>query len=269
METAFDVAERRAWAGRADAYAAGFAKLCAYPVPRLLEAAGVRTGTRVLDVGTGTGGAAAGACARGAVVTVVDADPGVVARAAVAVPEAVVRLAALPCLPFGYGEFDAAVGNFVINHVGRPLQALRELRRVTRPGGTVAVTIWPAPPAAGQALLGKALRAAGVERPRHLPALAPEDDFPRTEWGLAALLRESGLMDVACDAMSWDHVTTVEEWWLGPAAGVATVGQMVTSQAPAVIADIRKHFESLAQEFAGPGGTLVLPHTALIASGRV
>lgn len=268
MQTAFDASERRAWAGQADAYAAGFAKLCAYPVPALLDAAGVAEGTRVLDVGTGTGTAAVAACERGAKVTAVDAEPGMAALAASAAPEADVRLAALPGLPFIDDAFDAVVGNFVLNHVGRPREALRELRRVTRPGGRIAVTIWAVPAAAGQALLGRAVGAAGVPRPAHLPALAPEDDFSRTEQGLAALLGEAaGLTDVRCTSLAWDHRTTREEWWSGPAAGVATIGRIVTSQSPAVIAGIKNHFDSLCAEFTGPDGSLVLPHTALLAHG--
>ncbi|MEV1021022.1 class I SAM-dependent methyltransferase [Streptomyces sp. NPDC050264] len=267
-QTAFDAAERHAWAGRTDAYADSFGKLCGYPVPELLDAAGVREGVRVLDVGTGTGAAAVSAYARGAKVAAVDAEPDMVARAVQAVPGADVRYARLPHLPFGDGEFDAVVGNFVLNHVGRPRAALRELRRVTRPGGLIAVTIWPGSPTAGQALLGRAVQAAGASRPAHLPALAPEEDFARDEEGLTALLGEAGLTDADCTTLGWEHRTTPEEWWSGPAAGVATIGRIVTGQSPDVIAQIKRHFESLAAEYATPSGELVLPHTALLASGR-
>ncbi|WLW58322.1 class I SAM-dependent methyltransferase [Streptomyces sp. YU58] len=266
--TAFDESERRAWAGQAAAYSASFAKLCAYSVPRLLDAAEVREGTRVLDVGTGTGAVAAAACERGAKVTAVDTEPGMVALAAQTAPAADVRLAGLPSLPFVDGEFDAVVGNFVLNHVGRPRAALAELRRVTRPGGRIALTIWATPVAAGQALLGRAVQAAGVTRPAHLPALAPEDDFPRTEQGFAALLGDAGLGDVCCNTLHWEHRTTPEEWWSGPAAGVATIGQIVTSQAPAIIEEIKRHFDALCAEFTGPEGALVLPHVAVMACGR-
>ncbi|MGW1325199.1 class I SAM-dependent methyltransferase [Streptomyces antibioticus] len=268
VETAFDESERRAWAGQADAYAASFAKLCAYTAPGLLDVAGVGEGVRVLDVGTGTGTVAALACGRGAKVTAVDAEPGMVAQAALSVPEADVRLAALPQLPLADDEFDVTVGNFVLNHVGRPRQALTELRRVTRPGGRIAVTIWTVPAAAGQALLGRAVQAAGVIRPAHLPVLAPEDDFVRTEQGLAALLGEAGLNHVVCETVTWDHRTTPEEWWSGPAAGVATIGQIVTSQDPVGIAEIRNQFDLLCAEFTGPDGELTLPHAALIACGQ-
>ncbi|MEV6104241.1 class I SAM-dependent methyltransferase [Streptomyces sp. NPDC051940] len=266
--TAFDESERRKWAGRADAYAAGFAKLCAHTVPQLLDAAKVRDGTTVLDVGTGTGAVAAAACDRGAKVTAVDTEPGMVALARRSAPTADVRLAGLPGLPFADDEFDAVVANFVLNHVGRPREALTELRRVTRPGGRIAVTIWPVPPAAGQALLARAVHAAGATRPDDLAALAPEDDFPRTEQGLATLLDDAGLAAVDCRTLHWEHRTTPEEWWSGPAAGVATIGQIVTSQPPAVIAEIKRHFDALSTEFASPDGTLALPHTALMACGR-
>ncbi|KUL37007.1 methyltransferase type 11 [Streptomyces sp. NRRL F-4489] len=268
--TLFDAGERRAWAGRSAAYAAGFGRLCAYTVPALLDAAGVTAGSRVLDAGTGPGTAAAAARARGAEVTAVDAEPDMVRAAAAALPGAEVRLAALPHLPFSAGAFDAAIGNFVLNHVGRPRAALAELRRVTRPGGRIAVTIWAAPPAPGQALLGRAVRAAGVERPADLPALAPEDDFPRTPAGLAELLRGvSGLAGVECAEVAWDHRTTPGEWWRGPAAGVAAIGQTVTSQGPAATERVRCAFLALAAEFTAADGRLVLPHRALVGWARV
>ena len=121
------------WAGRAHAYAASFARLCAHPVERLLDAAEVGAGTYVLDVGTGTGTAALAALARGARVRAVDADAGMVAVARAAGVEA--RVAVLPELPFLDGEFEAVVANFVVNHVGRPRAALAELRRVLKPAG--------------------------------------------------------------------------------------------------------------------------------------
>ncbi len=268
-QTPFDVSERRAWAGSAAAYEAGFGRLCAYPVPALLEAAGVGQGMRVLDVGTGPGVVAAAAGARGAQVVALDSEPGMAQRAAQGVPDASVCIAALPQLPFMRDQFDAVVGNFVLNHVGRPRVALAELRRVTRPGGRIALTIWAVPAASGQALLGRAAAAAGVPRPADVPALAPEDDFPRTEEGLRALLSEAGLTEAGCRSLAWDHRTTAEEWWQGPAAGVATIGRVVTSQGVEGVERVRRHFALLAEEFMDGEGGLVLPHRALLAYGRV
>lgn len=201
--------------------------------------------------------------------TAVEAEPVMLALAAQAAPTADVRLGVLPSLPFGDGHFDAVVGNFVLKHEGRrPGAALREMRRVTSPGGRIVVTIWAVPAAAGQALLGRAVQAAGVSRPAGLPALAPADDFPRTEAGFAALLGDAGLREVCCETLYWEHRSTFDEWWGGPAAGVATIGRIVTAQPPAVRDEIRGHFEALSAEFADAEGALTLPHRALMASGR-
>ncbi|TDC75664.1 methyltransferase domain-containing protein [Streptomyces hainanensis] len=221
---------------------------------------GAAAGTRLLDVG-------AVAVAAGARVTAVDAEPDMVAFAARAAPDADVRLATLPHLPFADGELDAVVGNFVLNHVGRPRAAPAELRRVTRVGGRIAATVWRAPPAAGQTLLGRAVEAAGASRPAHLVPLAQEDDFPRTERGLAELFVAAGLTEVTCETVAWEHRVTAGEWWSGPGAGAATVGQIVTAQPPAVVAEIKARFTALSAEFAGPGGVLTLPHAALLAVG--
>jgi SAM-dependent methyltransferase len=262
----FDATERTMWSGRTEAYAGSFARLCAHPVETLLDAAGVGAGTRVLDVGTGTGTAALAAGARGARVSAVDADAGMVAAARSAGVDA--RIGVLPELPYADAEFDAVVGNFVLNHVGRPRTALAELRRVLRPGGTTALTVWAGGRQSGMELLGRACEAAGAVPPDHLPRLAPEEDFGRTAEGLAALLAEAGLADVRCAEVVWEHRPSAEEWWSGAAAGIGTIGLIVTSQSPATVVRIRREYDRLAAEFADGEGRLVLPYTALLGSGR-
>jgi 2-polyprenyl-3-methyl-5-hydroxy-6-metoxy-1,4-benzoquinol methylase len=266
--TAFDQAERRAWSGRAAPYARSFARVCAYTVPFVLDAASINAGMRVLDVGTGTGAVAAAATARGAEITAVDAEPSMLRLAAQAAPGARLCAGALPGLPFADGTFTAVVGNFVLNHVGQPRVALAEMRRVAAPGGHVAVTIWSGSPAAGQVLLGQAMQAAEVVRPVHLPTLTAADDFPRTEAGLAELLRGAGFSEVSCSTLHWEHCTDREEWWSGPAAGVATVGQILTSQPHETITKVRRHYMQLSEQFVTPDGRLALPHTALLAHGQ-
>ncbi|MEU3209189.1 class I SAM-dependent methyltransferase [Streptomyces cyaneofuscatus] len=267
--TTFDKSERLMWAGQGSAYARSFAKLCAYPVSQLLDAGGVGPGVRILDVGTGPGTVAAAACELGATVTAVDAEPTMVDLAMRAAPAADTRVAALPELPFTDGEFDAVVANFVLNHVGRPRAALAELRRVVKPNGWIALTIWAVPPPPGQALIGRAIQAAGAVRPPHLPAgLAAEDEFPRDESGLTGLMGEAGLREATCETLRWDHRASADEWWSGPASGVAFGGQMVQSQIPPIRAEIKRHFDLFSSEFADAEGVLTLPHAALLARAR-
>ncbi|MET7641377.1 methyltransferase domain-containing protein [Streptomyces sp. NPDC005438] len=266
--TAFDQGERHVWEDSAVAYADTFGRACAHPVPRLLDLAEVEAGTRLLDVGTGPGTVAVAARVRGARVQAVDAEPSMVRAARTALPEGAVHLAALPRLPFADGEFDAVVANFVLNHVGQPRIASRELRRVVRPGGRVAVTLWPHPGAPGQALLGRALRAGGAVRPDHLPPLDHRDDFRRDPAGLVGVLSWAGLRDIRCEVVRWEHRTTAEEWWRGPDSGVACLGRVVRAQPPARRDEIRRAFWELSGEFTAPDGALLLPHAALLAHGR-
>jgi len=268
--TAFDAGERQAWAGKVSAYAASFAKLCAHPIPALLDAASVKPGLHLLDVGTGSGSVAAAAVERGLRVTAVDAQPDMVAWTARAVPAADVRVAELPHLPFDDGTFDATVANFVLNHVGRPAAALSELARVTRPGGTVAVTLWAVPAGAGAQLIPCAVEASGARRPDSWPVLPPEENFERTPSGVAELFRAAGLVKkVECQTLAWDHRTSPQEWWSGPASGVASAGQILASSPAEVVAAAKDHYIRLSSGFADPYGQLVLPHRALLAAARV
>ena len=267
--TAFDDHERRRWTGRAEAYRRSFARLCAYPVDLLLDAAAVRPGIRLIDVGTGPGTVAARAVGRGADVVAVDAEPDMVAAARRAVPGADVRHAVLPSLPFPDAAFDAAVANFVVNHVGEPLLAVAELRRVVRPGGRVAVTTWPNPQPPLQRLWGDIFDAAGGERPAVMPAVSPSEDFARTADGFAGLLTSAGLADVRTHTVAWTHHTDPEDWWSGPAAGIGALGLLMESQQPATVVRIRQEYDRLTAAYRTPDGTLALPTAALLASGRV
>ncbi|WP_157838521.1 methyltransferase domain-containing protein [Streptomyces xiaopingdaonensis] len=161
-------------------------------------------------MGTGAGAAARGIRARGAAVVALDAGPDMAARAADALPGTPLLVGALPELPFRSGVFDAAVANFVVNHVARPRAAFREMRRVVRRGGRFAATVRAAPPAAGQALVGRALDEAGAgERPR----LAKGEEFARTGEGVGKLADAAGLSDVRCATLRWTHRTAHAEWW--------------------------------------------------------
>ncbi|MEU8179498.1 class I SAM-dependent methyltransferase [Micromonospora sp. NPDC049044] len=267
--TAFDEYERSRWAGRAAAFDNSLAALCAHPAPSLLDAAHVAAGTRVLDAGTGSGTVAGLAVARGATVVAVDAEPSMVEMVRGRVPSAEVRLAALPHLPFPAGHFDAAVANFVINHVGDPLAAIGELRRVVRAGGRIAVTIWPDPPPEAQRLWGTVFDTAGVDRPTSVPSVDAERDFPRTPDGFAGLLDAAGLADARCDTITWAHRTDPEAWWSGPANGISKPGLVLQRQPPEMVTRIRAAYDELTAAYRDPDGLLVLPTAALLASASV
>ena len=234
-------------------------------MPGLTESARVRPGLRVLDAGTGTGTVAAAAKSVGAQVTAVDADASMIAVAARLVPGVKFQVAALPALPFDDAQFDAVLANFVINHVGRPLSALAEMRRVTARGGHVAITIWPQPPSPGVALLTRAIRDCGADR--RASKIAPQDDFLRTEAGLRGLVQAAGLHDATCKSIDWDFVVPQADWW-DVASGVSWMREFTARQSPQFLVKVRHRFEQLSREFSTPDGNLALPITALLAVGQ-
>ncbi len=261
----FDSYERDLWSGRASVYAASFASLCAGAAESLLDAAGVTSGTRMLDVGTGPGTVARLAVARGAIVSAVDAEPTMVELAGRDLPD--VRLAVLPELPFEDDVFDAAVANCVVNHVGDPAAALREMRRVVRPGGTVAVTIWPGELSVVRSLVADAIEAAGVVT-ADMPRLDEDLDFRRDADGFGALLMKAGLSDVVSTEIAWEHRVDPEVWWSGPAGGLGGVGYVLTRQTPEMVAKIKQEYDRLAAPRLDTDGSLPLPAIALLAHGR-
>jgi SAM-dependent methyltransferase len=114
---------------------------------------GVRAGARLLDLGSGPGRHAFEAYRRGAHVVCADLlhddllealatleamrDAGEAPRAA---RYAAVRADAL-ALPVPDASFDHVIASEVLEHIPDDQQAMREIARVLRPGGTAAVTV--------------------------------------------------------------------------------------------------------------------------------
>lgn len=265
----YDDAERVLWADAGSGYEAVYAALCAHTIPALLDGAGVQEGSALLDVGTGTGTLARAAVARGARVTAVDAEPSMLALARGKAPEAEFLLAVVPDLPFEPDTFDAVVGNFVLDHFGRPKVAMRALRAIAKPGGRVAFTLWPAERSAGRSVFSRTGAMTEGWIPRQMPPLVLADDYPRTEEGLAGLFREIGLADVTTTVIDWEHLTTADEWWISMGSGVGPSGRTYQAQTPEVRAAFHENYLRVAAEMTDAEGTMRLPYRALLAVGTV
>lgn len=111
----------------------------------LVEVTGAGPSTSLLDVGCGSGELLALAAARGARVAGIDAAEAMVELARAAVPGADLRAGGLEELPWPDDAFDVVTGVNAFQFAADPAAALAEARRVTRPGGTVAVCGWGAP----------------------------------------------------------------------------------------------------------------------------
>ena len=97
-------------------------------------------GARLLDVGAGRGAIAVPASLRGYDVTAVDASTEMVKRLRDDHPGLDARVMDAARLEFGDGSFDVVTAGFVLHILDDPAAALREIRRVLKPGGVLAFT---------------------------------------------------------------------------------------------------------------------------------
>jgi SAM-dependent methyltransferase len=96
---------------------------------------------RLLDVGCATGSLARAMARRGPAAGV-DIAPSYVAFARSAGGGPLYAAAEAARLPFGDGVFAGAAAQLVLNFVGDPVAAVKEMARVTRPGGVIAAAVW-------------------------------------------------------------------------------------------------------------------------------
>lgn len=137
--------ERDTWNRCADNYADTFAGITGETVPLLMEAAGIRPGSQVLEIGSGPGHVADMLLQAGASVTGVDFSPKMVKVAQSRYPGITFRQADAEDLPFDAESFDSVIANFVVHHLARPETVFREVYRVLKPGGRFAFAVWGPP----------------------------------------------------------------------------------------------------------------------------
>jgi ubiquinone/menaquinone biosynthesis C-methylase UbiE len=169
---------------------------------RLLARAGIRPGDVVLDIGCGTGSLAiaaarhAGASGR---VTGVDASPKMIERARkkAARRNAVVafEVAYAQEMPFPDAHFDVVLSTVMLHHIPRAGRedALREVKRVLKPGGRLYAVDFGVDPSGKKGLLGHLHRHGGLAS-RDLNALVTQTGFevidsgPLGTWDLQFVL---------------------------------------------------------------------------------
>jgi SAM-dependent methyltransferase len=114
--------------------------------PLLVDFAGVARGARVLDVGCGTGSLAFELARNPAIGRIdgIDFSPVYVEHARRRNSDARLdfHTGDACALPFEAASFDHALSMLVLQFVPRAADAVREMRRVTRPGGIVAAATW-------------------------------------------------------------------------------------------------------------------------------
>ncbi len=264
---AFSAFEAAGWEHQAPTYHDVIGQVTSRLVPPLLDAARVEHGSRVLDVATGPGYAAAQAAERGASVVGVDVAAAMVGLARRLHPTIEFRVAKAEALPFDDDVFDAVVSNFLAPHLSQPERAVSEAVRVLRDGGRLALTTWDWPDR--MRLLGVFLasfEAVGAQPPSDIPAgprfyrFADEQEF-------SALLASGGLSDVRITTVSFDHqIRSADDLWQGMLGGTVRTSAFYLGQPEPTRQSIRAAFDRLIVDYQ-QGDRFELPVSVKLASG--
>ncbi|MDY5152950.1 bifunctional demethylmenaquinone methyltransferase/2-methoxy-6-polyprenyl-1,4-benzoquinol methylase UbiE [Actinobaculum suis] len=105
----------------------------------IAQALDISAGMRILDIATGTGTSAASYARLGAEVTGVDFSQGMLEIARTRHPGITFQWADATNLPQPDNSFDAVTISYGLRNIADPQAALREMLRVARPGGTLAI----------------------------------------------------------------------------------------------------------------------------------
>jgi len=110
--------------------------------PVFADFARLAAGSSVADVGAGTGALTTELAARGLRVVAADPSPQFVDALRARLPESEAQVAPAEDLPWPDESFDAALAQLVVSFMSDAPAGVREMRRIVKPGGTVAVCMW-------------------------------------------------------------------------------------------------------------------------------
>jgi SAM-dependent methyltransferase len=242
----------------------------------LVEAAGVARGQAVLDVATGTGEPALTVArlvgAEGSVVGVDLVPPMIESARREAerrgLSNASFQTASAEELPFEDSSFDAVVSRFGIMFFPSPLAGLREMLRVLRPGGRLAMAVW----SHARNNPFHFVLADIVERYAESAPQAPDapDAFRFAAPGkLLHIVREAGVADASERPLEFsiEAPLDLEGFWTVRTEISDKLRTMLARLSSEDVGAIRREFFDAAKPYVR-AGTVRFPGEALVVSGR-
>ena len=197
--------------------------------PLFAKFAGIRDGDRVLDVGCGTGAlvqAVANLTRRSELVGI-DPTPGFItyARQRFTDPRITFDQGSAFELPYPESSFDHSLSMLVFHLIAAPDKALREMRRVTKAGGTVAACTWDG---SGAMELSSIFWTEAIKLDPAAEAHAERTRSCNLEGQLSELWKTTGLSDVQETAIDMRmDFTSFDDYWLPYLEGVGPTGVYV------------------------------------------
>ena len=223
---------------------------------RVVERAALQPGETVLDVGTGTGTAAAFAMGDGRTVFGIDGSPAMIELARRSVPGVTFDAMDFARLTFADGTFDVVVASHCLLFAEDRVASLREWLRVTRPGGRLSLSV-PGPEAAiPTAVFREVYDRHGIRNLRPVPTVE----------SLAEEVREAGWSEVQPETDPTITIRLDNEGLFRAWRSIGTVGTATREWTPEQHEALTADMLEVAPRDAG--GAYVIPFGALFLSAR-
>jgi ubiquinone/menaquinone biosynthesis C-methylase UbiE len=171
-------------------------------------------------------------------------------------------------LPHGADSFDGVVSRFGIMFFPAPVLAVREMLRVLKPGGRIALAVWHfAERNPFHYTFSRAVE-------RYVEPAAPAEDAPdafryATPGKLRAVLAEAGAAEVSERLLQFSiraHLS-VEEFWTLRSEMTERLRNSLAKLPKEHLAEVRREAIEALRPYSGPDG-ISLPAEVLIVSGR-
>ncbi len=253
----------RTFQAPADAYDAFMGRYSRRLAPIFADFCGLQRGQSLLDVGCGPGAFTGVAIERLGIDAVSAADPApqFVAAIRARYPGLEIVQGPAEALPYGDDRFDVGVAQLVFHFLSDPLQGVREMGRVVRPGGTVAAAVWDF--SHGMEML-RAFWESALSLWPDAPDEARTMRFGR-EGELLDLLGSAGLTDVVETTLTVSsEYESFDELWSSILTGVGPAGAYLVAKPPEDRATLR---EVMYERVGRPSEPFTLTAVARAARG--
>jgi SAM-dependent methyltransferase len=217
---------------RTDGYEAMMGRWSMRLAPLFLDFCGVRSGGKILDMGCGTGSLVHTLADRAISASIVGIDP-----SQTAIDYCRERFSGKPTtfdcgngmsLPYADDAFDHSLSLLVFQFIPQPEKAAKEMRRVTRPGGTVGACTWDS--VGGGMEMSAIFRQEAAKLDPTANARAERRRGCNSKGALEALWRATGLEGVEETAIEFrTNFTGFDDYWLPFTMGAGPQGVYVES----------------------------------------
>jgi ubiquinone/menaquinone biosynthesis C-methylase UbiE len=259
------------WAKYADDVDGRSAELTA----RMLERASPRPGDRVLELACGPGGAGLAAAAivsPGGEVVLSDVAPEMTAiaaarAAAVGLDNVRTRTLDIEDIDEPDASYDVVLCREGLMFAADHARGAREIARVVRPGGRVALAAWG--PREDNPWLGVALDVVGAQLGMPMPPPGIPGPFSLSDASaFGALLTAAGLVDVDVDEVTVGMTAdSFDEWWRRTTALAGPIATLLAALPVAATDELRARAGDAVRPYVTPDG-LHFPGVSLLASAR-